>query len=204
MNFLQILKKVDELAQTQGVISSVTPANGFQKGMVERVKQSNYEINMMRKDWLFNYTEVQAPINPSVVSFSDSTIRRWDSIVYDNVYLIPVPYAVYLREDWTTPKKPFKYTVAPDKSIIFNTPDDTYNIQCNGYLKPDELENDTDIPRIPDEYHYLIVYGALISLGSSLSLYNISSEYIMLYNTMMGTMMRDWVPSRNLRKRPLV
>lgn len=204
MNFLQIAKKVDELAQTQGIISTVNPTNGFQTGIVERIKQVNHDLHMYRKDWLFNYTEVDIPISTTVDTYSNTDIRKWESVVYDNQYLRAINYSTYLREDWSSESKPYKFTIKPDNSLIFNGVDAPYIVKGTGYLKPDTLENDTDIPRIPEEYHYLIVYGSLISLGSSLSLGNISSEYTIAYNIMLGNMMRDQVPSRSITMRPLV
>lgn len=205
MNFLEIAQEVDRLALTQGQISSVTPTNEFQLSLIERVRTVNHDIHMLRKDWNFNYTEVPIPVQTTDPTYTPTGIRKWKSIICDGQYLREVPYEVYLREDWTdSPREPFKYTIHPNKSLIFNTPDINYVVSGQGYLLPDVLTDGADVPRIPEEYHYTLVYGTLVSLGASISIGNIIEEYNFKYSFGIDQMMRDYIPSKVLNKRPLV
>lgn len=202
MNFLGLVQKVDELSLIQGQVDSVTPAGGFQTSMVGAVQRANHDIHMARKDWLFNYTMIQVPLSTVLNSYTPTTIRYWESMFYNNRPLRTLPYQRYLGEDWTqNPTEPYIYTVAPNKSLIFNDSDDDYIVNAQGYLLPDSLENNTDEPRLPEEYHYLIVYKALEILGSSIYLGNLIEQYMKSYDEMYGQMMRDYVPSRSLKRR---
>ena len=161
---------------------------------------------MLRRDWLFNHSIIPIPLNSSTNSYTPTTVRYWEDVYYDNNRLNKYDYGTYLTKDWTTGDggKPFKYTIAPDKTLIFNKSNSAYIVNAHAYLLPDELAVNTDIPRIPLEYHYIIVYKALIILGSSVYLGNLISEYTQSYNELIGQMMRDYVPSRNSIRRPLV
>jgi hypothetical protein len=206
MNFLELVQEVDKLALIKGQIDSVNPTGGFQQAMVGAVQRANHDIHMMRKDWLFNHSIIQIPLSVATSSYTPTTVRYWEEVYYDNSSLKQWTYPAYLEQNWAGEggKAPYKYTKAPDKSLIFNPSDKAYIVNAHAYLLPDELSTVVDIPRIPLEYHYLIVYKALIILGSSIALGNVISEYTMAYNEMLGQMMRDYVPSRHTQRRPLV
>lgn len=205
MNFLELVQKVDELSLIQGTVDSVTPSGGFQKSMVAAVKRANHDIHLYRKDWLFNYTELNLTVDVGTNSYTPTTIRNWEGVVYNNRFLPKYTYPSYLTYDWTqNPGSPSKYTEKPDKTLIFNDSDQSYNVKACGYLLPDTLNLPDDIPRIPEEYHEAIVYKALIVLGNSIYLGNLISEYTQSYNEIIGQMKRDYIPSRNIIRRPIV
>jgi len=205
MNFLDLVRKVDELSLIQGQVDSVTPTSGFQTSMVGAVQRANIDLHLFRKDWLFNYTTIEVPLRPLVNSYTPSGIRYWEGVYHENRVLREVGYHTYLINDWTeNPSKPCMYTKAPDKTLIFNTSNDNYIVKAHGYLLPDSLTSNTDIPRIPSEYHLLIVYKALEILGSSVYLGNLIEQYMKSYDEMLGQMMRDYLPSRSTKRRPLV
>lgn len=205
MNFLELVQEVDKLALIQGSVDSVNPTGGFQTAMVGAVQRANTDINLFRRDWLFNYEMIQVPLDELTNSYTPTNVRYWESVYYDNTRLKEFTYSRYLQRDWTTsPSAPSHYTEAPDKSLIFNSSDQAYIANAHAYLLPDTLEENTDVSRIPVEYHLLIVYKALVILGSSVYLGNLMGEYTQSYNEMMGQMMRDYVPTRDAVRRPLI
>ena len=75
----------------------------------------------------------------------------------------------------SAPGFPSFITVAPDRSIVIGPePNDDYTI-VGEYMRSAQIFSaDTDIPELPDEYHMLIVWMAMIDLGY----YDVADEII--------------------------
>ena len=62
--------------------------------------------------------------------------------------------------------RPLYITITPDRHLAFGfTPNDTYVTTGEYYRKAQVLAADTDVPQMPEDYHMLIVYGAMKKYG---------------------------------------
>lgn len=63
----------------------------------------------------------------------------------------------------TTYARPVVVSITPDKSLAFGSvPDQAYVIDAQYYVRPVDLVADTDTPNIPDRFHMLLVYRAML------------------------------------------
>jgi len=204
MNFLDICKKVNQLGQLQGSLSSVS-ATGYQGELVEVVRKSFLDIQLYRKDW--NFLKQSITFSTVEDEYSNSDVAEWkkDMILYGHRPLQVLDFDTYSKIDLSqeTPGIPAYVTIRPnDKALLFNPLDAEYSITAHYYRKPQELVNNTDIPILPSEHHYLIVYAALSNLTSYISsdIYQVSLNN---YNIGMGQLMRKELPGKSVRMRPL-
>jgi hypothetical protein len=66
----------------------------------------------------------------------------------------------------TTYQRPVFFSIDPQRNFLLGgIPDDVYVINGEAYTKPTDLVNDADIPALPDRFHLLIVYRAMMHYG---------------------------------------
>jgi hypothetical protein len=71
--------------------------------------------------------------------------------------------------------RPLDITIGPDKSLYLGfTPNDVYVVSAEYYRKAQRLVEDTNIPLMPEDYHMLIVYEAMIKYGY----FNVAQEQV--------------------------
>jgi hypothetical protein len=95
----------------------------------------------------------------------------------------------------TTYQRPVIMSVAPNKSLSFGcAPDQAYVCSGEYYRRPTTFTLATDVPDIPDRYHMLIVYKAMMSYGR----YNAAPEVYTGaeadYKKLLGLFMLDQTP----------
>ena len=60
-------------------------------------------------------------------------------------------------------QRPTRYTVRKDGTLEFDpTPDVAYTINCDIILNPSEFSGDNDVPNMPNHFHMLIVWWAMV------------------------------------------
>jgi hypothetical protein len=77
MNFLEICKKVNQVGEFQGDVSSVM-ATGYQAELVEAVRQSFIDIQLERTNWNFLRRDVTFSITPSTTTYLPTTLLSGD------------------------------------------------------------------------------------------------------------------------------
>ena len=212
MNFLAICKKVNQLGQFQGDISSVS-STGYQAELVEAVRQSFIDIQLERKNWDFLRRDITFSVETTTSAYTPLTLlagdylSEWkeDRILYNYRPLRVISYDNYTLIDKSkeVANYPSLLAIRPyDKALLFNSVDSTYSISAHYYLKPQILENNTDIPIMPSEHHYTIVHLALINLVSLISS-EIYQKSVINYNKSMGYLLRKEAPELAIYKRAL-
>ena len=213
MNYLELCQQVNLYTGFQGTISSVD-TSGYQALLVDAVKKSWIDIQNEREDWDFMYTSVSFSTVQGTSEYTTDTIfgtstemlGKWDKlrIVYDYKPLRYINYKNFVLIEDTTQEEPSYFTIRPsDRAILINTPDDAYTITAYYTKTPQELENNADIPAMPKKHHNVIVYAAVIELAAFVSSAEIYQKNITNYSKSMGQLMRDHVPAREIRKRPI-
>lgn len=72
----------------------------------------------------------------------------------------------YPRELQSTADRPTVVTELPGGDLKFYpTPDAVYTIEFEGYKKPQDLTAGTDVPVLPEKFHEIIIFKALIDHG---------------------------------------
>ena len=204
MNRLQIAQTINTLAGTQGTVSTTESPTGYQAALILFIDQGYTEIQKYRDEWKFMRREVLMPLSATVSTFTNTDISKIDRVRYERDELKQVAY-----DDWIVTEHkegvPTEFTDNPGtRELTFNPSDAPYLPTLYYWAVPDIMTLNGDIPVLPVEFHNLLVYKALVGLGSYLGNYDLVNEYSFQYETMMGQMMRSQLASKRLKTLPWV
>lgn len=180
MNFLQLCQRV---RQECGISGNGPLAVAGQVGMyakiVDWVLAAHQELQTKRTTWRFDWAEITQPLTLNKEAYDPASdwnlkVRTWareSAHVYrtaagPNARL----FLQYIEWDQfrtlrtpTVPGMPSYWTQAPDRRVMFfPIPNDDYTLIAEYYRAPEVLAQTTDIPRIPDHYHMVIVWRAVM------------------------------------------
>lgn len=79
------------------------------------------------------------------------------SVIYDGADLPQMPYLERSQEEGP----PRSFQLIGNKLRIYPVPDDAYELTILYYYRPAPLQNDFDVPEIPEEHHRLLVLYAV-------------------------------------------
>lgn len=206
MNRLKICQDVNDLAGTQGRIDDTVSPVGYQSALIRTVDKCYNDIQIYRKYWHFMRDTVQAPLSTTVNTFTDDNIATVNSVIYEYRTLKPINYDDWLIREWTGTDKPKYYTRNPATGeFSFNPLDASYIVDIHYWTVPDVMTTNGSIPILPTEYHDLIIYKSILSLGGSyLGNYDLAQGYATSYSFMLGEMMRTQLPTKRMKVRPFV
>ena len=96
----------------------------------------------------------------------------------------------------TTYSRPVVFSSEPDKGLAFGPiPDQIYFINGEYFKKPIEFSIDTDTPRIPERYHMIIVYKAMMYYGGFESAPEVFSRGEYEFRRLMDRLHIDQLPT---------
>lgn len=220
-SFLEICKSVDVLMGSQGVFTSVVTTNGFQQGIIKYVQKAWKNIQASRSDWKFFRRNVAF----STVTNQDSytleeifgvgvanPVGEWmvDRFIKDDFSILKyVPYEVWILKDHTTARVPHEFSINPNAEgagyLLIDKPDGVYNYTLHYNRKPQLLEENTDVPICPAEYHDVIVYQAIAEMSGNLGNSDIYSTSSVMANQLYNNLLRSQCPAKKISKaRPFV
>lgn len=202
MNYLQLSQRLrSEVGASGNGPSSVLGQTGASQRLVDWINSAWLEIqgvhntwNWMRKrfawetvagvgDYLptaLTNTLTASPMTDLRYWYKDTFRCQKKSIgIQDEQWLVEWEYYVFrntYRFNLQTVGRPVVFGENPQgKAIMLGAiPDDVYIITGEYQERASSLVADTDIPDIPEEYHMIIVYKAMISYG----LFEAASEVI--------------------------
>lgn len=185
MNFLGICKRVrQEVGVSGDGPVSVSGQTGMYKKIGDWVLAAHEEIQLRHNNWRFDWATVSTTLTGGTEFYQPTDVwslpvRNWD---WDSMYCYPTADGVQNRT-WQTrldynayrqvripsvQGRPIYVTWKPNKELGF------YPIPLAGltfvgdyYMVPEVMANNTDIPRMPDEYHMAIVWRAVMFFCSS-------------------------------------
>ena len=203
MNFLEIAKKASMHSGLQGEIPSVVTVRGLQKDLVEMVKAAYTDLQLMREDWAWLYYSGVFAWQPTTTTFKDPNCHRFLKVTYDSKELRFREY-----DYWKDPATgvPYTFTIVPEtNAIIVNPVTETFVLNYRAYRKPEELTTNTQIPILPAQFHYIIVYKAAADMaGGALGNADRFSINMARYDMMLGQLMRSKNLSKQIKQRPIV
>lgn len=85
------------------------------------------------------------------VSLKTERLEKIDNYLYDLDY-------VGATAEWA---KPTKYYREENYLIFLNTPEQAYNVELRCLITLDDITDDTVFPKAPQEWHEVIMYGAV-------------------------------------------
>lgn len=183
MKFLDLCKTL----HTEGGIAGLGPAStvnqtGMSAKIVRWVRESWIDIQSQYPNWKFlRKKEVRAlTVNKRsyalVADLNLPNVRKWDTNLLfirdpstnkrSSLKLLEYPDFVAQYADFAT-GQPSVFTVTPDFNIEWDrTPDKAYSVELHFWLTGEKLEEDADIPSIPEDHHMTIVWWALVHYAS--------------------------------------
>lgn len=181
MNFLSLCKRLRQEAGYSGSgPASVTGQAGEAKRIVDWINDSWVDLQKVRADWRFMLSQfdVSLAAGDSTVAFpSDFKSFRSDVKVGFVLYredggrtyptvLQPEDMRKLILENEDRPGYPFYVSVDNGVMTVFPSCNESIRIKGDYYVKPSSLSENTDIPRLPEEFHMAIVWQALMAVGA--------------------------------------
>lgn len=188
VNYLDLVQRLHvEVGVTDSPPATVVGLQGQAMTLALYVNQSWRKIQLIHDDWMFmrvspgtsfptvagqmRYTIVQAGIAAGAVnSWARNTFR---------VYLTSAGLPSEIRmnlwdyDEWrdafeisslrTAQTQPVDLAIAPDLSLCLACPLVGYTVTGDYYSSPIGLENDSDVPTIPNQFIMAIVYDAMMT-----------------------------------------
>lgn len=183
MNFLELVRAVYEEAGVSGQApANVASATGEAKRIVRWVNEAYRQIQTRVLDWkwMLGTASVSTTAGDGDYAVSDfSGTSRHRSWVHNSARIYkqalgkndetPLFYQPY--EDWLATynignpsnARPLHFTIGPSNNILLGPkPDDVYVVTIDFRKSVHVLAANEDVPELPSDYHYAIVYGALM------------------------------------------
>lgn len=217
MNYLSLCQRVHEIAGFQGQFTSVD-VTGYQSVITQAVKDAYEDIQRYRKEW--NWLKSTRTINVSDAATEYTIEELWAGATPDfaeyrfidyhrarGIFrLIEVPYDAFVLMDFSSwgNKEPYYWSSRPwDKALLISPVDQVYTLDLHYTKKLDVLKVNTDVPKIPDRHHQLIVYGALMKVSTFMGNPTLYDTYNVKYSEELGQLMREENPAVRVIKRPI-
>lgn len=187
MNFLQLSQRLRQEAGLSGSgPTTVVDQTGMSGQIVDWINTAYMDVLMQHANWRFmqddfsfettaskrEYTPTEAGVTDldswKVDDYGSFRIYLSASGVANEQYLYPLFWddfkQMYLFGTTRTAEgMPNYFAVQPDQSLNFYlVPDAVYTISGKYFKAPAEMSADADEPIIPDQYHMIIVWRALM------------------------------------------
>ena len=185
--FLELAQKVAEKSGTvtDGQPTTVEDLTGRLKKVVDMTAEAWRDIQRSRNEWLWMRMDFSGNTSSGIAeyapaSFAVSDLARWvsgNNAIYlsdtsigfeDEGPLRMIDWDVFVRRykrGTHDNSRPTEYAIAPNRRINFGpTPDKDYTIRGEYYKTIQTLAVSADIPEMPEDFHDLIVWRALILL----------------------------------------
>ena len=210
MNFLEIVRKANTFSGLQGDVDSISFATGLQKTLVEFVNAAYLDIQLLRDNWKwmqrYTSTFLWGSASTSQVNVGVNT--------YYNLYnsegneLSFIPYLDWLTTrstDLTRTAVPSYYTIIPETNGLIISPVlDTVTISYVAVIDPETLTENTQVPKMPERYHFALVYKAAMDMGYFLGNQEIGNGNAARYDMILSQLLRNQNTPISVRQRPLV
>jgi hypothetical protein len=177
MTFLELCQRLRQEVGAAGAgPASVTGQHGEYARLIGWIQQAWLEIQNLRQDWRFAWAEGVIPMEDGYRDYAlpdDFAHFIPETIFLDDTPLTLLPYRVFRRlYRKSSPDRPRHITVTPGDVLrlasaiqIDASPGEGEVLSFEYYRAPQALTANTDVPRLPEPYHMLIVYKAMMQYG---------------------------------------
>lgn len=217
MNYLQLVNRARvECGVSGGDLATTSAATGENARFTNWINTAYVDIQTAREDWDFlrgtfnfqtvaqqqNYSPTEAGIGSDFGNWKRDSFRCSLNANFADEQLMN--YMVYsqFRNLYrygtmrTTFSRPVVVAFEPDKGLTFGPiPDQIYFINGEYFKKPIEFSSDTDVPRIPEQYHMLIVYKLMMYYGGFESAPEVFSRGEYEFRRLMDRLHIDQLPT---------
>ncbi len=206
MNYLELCQRVRQESGISGTGPTTVIGQQGQLGkIIEWVRAAWYEVQNLREDWGFMFTEATFPtlVNRDKYEIDTSDIRLIDQLkIYDLIAgridetRLPFKEFKEFRNLFSvglgSPGRPSFFTQQPDGTLVLApTPIEIYTITIDYYRAPQRLLTNSDTPYIPEWFHDIIVYKALMMFSAhyeaAMQYQHANAEYERILNDLEST-----------------
>lgn len=177
--FLALCQKVSSLAGISGTgPAAVTSQTGVNAKLVSFTKDGWLRVQGESEHWNFMRKEGTLNTVAATQSYSAATILAVPNANYGTIIektlkfadrsgrLTYIPYAEWEAKDYdllTGTGRPQVYTIKPDGALLlYPIPTAIHALKFHYRRAPQELAANADVPDLPDQYHDIITYRALM------------------------------------------
>lgn len=168
MDFLTLSKTLArESGSSSSTLTTVSGVTGENMRFVNWIRQANKDIQSLWANWKFNFAQAADTTSIGVsINAAPNDLSYWDTKRFkiDGEAVSAVDYADWSESSATETGKPALIVIMPDNGLMFvPTPDAIYSVTGDYYKVPQELTDNADVPRIPEQFHDIIWLYALVS-----------------------------------------
>ena len=177
MNFLSLCRR----AYVESGLSGPGPATvvsqtGATDRVIKFVEREWRRIQGLHDGWLFMRASASLSLVAGTREYAGSSFAADFDLPYTDTlkYQDRTGFIRYVEwQDWVRGNydlsasvqsgKPCAFTWSPDLKIIFDRdPDAAYPVQLEYHRTPQSLAADSDVPIIPERFHDIIIYAAIV------------------------------------------
>lgn len=184
--------------------------NWVQEAWIE-LQNRNRDWDWMRAEFCLTTTALRQDYAPSEASLTDfsrwhvDTLRayRADLGVADQQWLVAWDYQTF-RDTYMfaqqTSGRPTVFAIrARDKALLFGSiPDDAYEIRGEYQKAARPFLSGSEKPSLPEEFHMLIVYGAMLKYAYYENAPEVAQSAQLMYGSMLNHLMMNQAPEYSL------
>lgn len=217
--FLQLCQLTREKCGISGSgPATVTNQSGEMLRIVNWVQESWLELQGYSPDWGwmrgefdFNTIASQQSYAPSAAGLTDflrwhtDTLRvyRASTGIADEQFLVEWDYKVFrdtYQYSTQIPSRPTVFAIHPqNKAILLGSiPDDVYTVRGEYQRAPRPFTAGTDVPALPEQYHMLIVYGAMKKYAFFENAPEVAVGADSMYDSLFTQLAREELPQLDL------
>lgn len=210
MTFLELCQRLhQETAVSGSGPAAVTGRQGIEKRIVDWVNSAWMEIQRKHRDWLFMRKQFEFSTVAGVAEYSATSVNlpvaAWDLSTItcrrtdgDEALLEPVyypDYQRYLAIGTQRNARPSRVAVSSAKALLlWQIPDDVYAIRGSYFAQPSLMENNEDVPAMPEQYHEAIVFLAMQYYGRGEAASEVLVDGMSRYKSIMSMMEVEQLP----------
>lgn len=174
MNRIELIRALRQEAgySGSGPVSS-TGAAGQTKDLVDRIDQAWLDLqNLSMWDWMWEQASIVIPAGSSVSAPTGVPASRYviDSMRSPSGRMGYLSWREYQEtvEPQLAEGIPAIWTVRPDMAVAVNAlaPAGGLTLTVERYRSPVPFTSDTDVPALPEQFHYAIVWLAMTRIAA--------------------------------------
>jgi len=221
MNYLEMVGHLHQLCGVSGTApATVSGQTGERARLVQWIRRAWDMIQAHSPAWLWMQSEFSFQTTPGQRNYTiaqagiASRFKRWDiesfrcfltgTGVPDEQFLVQWDYPI-LRDTYllgsqsTNQSRPAVFAIEPQSRaiVLADIPDQIYTIRGRYFRGAQTLTIDADVPEMPEDYHWAIVYRAMMMYANYESAGDVAIEGVAGYRPLMMQLAADQLPAVN-------